>query len=171
MIKVDPGVYLPSNPDGVLVDIDRKSGRPLQSHAKVGHPSFASAEPTEMLTFFDRLPSWRPSRLGAIARREERSTSIRKTLFSTARTLPARARPSTLGRRPSSRWATTAGRTCSLFRSLPCTRTSSPVLVSTSLSRPTELRPLVPECALPSSSLAHSLTFLRPTVRSHRRRT
>ncbi|ORY78396.1 hypothetical protein BCR35DRAFT_304996 [Leucosporidium creatinivorum] len=33
-IKVDPGVYLPSNPDGVLVDIDRKSGRPLQSHAK-----------------------------------------------------------------------------------------------------------------------------------------
>lgn len=35
-IKVDPGVYLPSNPDGVVVDIDRLSGRPLQSHAKVG---------------------------------------------------------------------------------------------------------------------------------------
>lgn len=34
-IKVDPGVYLPSNPDGVVVDIDRTSGRPLQSHAKV----------------------------------------------------------------------------------------------------------------------------------------
>lgn len=33
-IKVDVGVYLPSNPDGVVVDIDRKSGRPLQSHAK-----------------------------------------------------------------------------------------------------------------------------------------
>jgi len=33
-IKVDPGVYLPSNPDGVVVDIDRLSGRPLQSHAK-----------------------------------------------------------------------------------------------------------------------------------------
>lgn len=33
-IKVDPGVYLPSNPDGVVVDLDRKSGRPLQSHAK-----------------------------------------------------------------------------------------------------------------------------------------
>ncbi|KPV75836.1 uncharacterized protein RHOBADRAFT_14083, partial [Rhodotorula graminis WP1] len=33
-IKVDPGVYLPSNPDGVVVDIKRKSGRPLQSHAK-----------------------------------------------------------------------------------------------------------------------------------------
>ena len=34
-IKVDPGVYLPSNPDGVVVDINRTSGRPLQSHAKV----------------------------------------------------------------------------------------------------------------------------------------
>ncbi|GAA5911601.1 1-phosphatidylinositol 4-kinase STT4 [Sporobolomyces salmoneus] len=33
-IKVDVGVYLPSNPDGVVVDINRKSGRPLQSHAK-----------------------------------------------------------------------------------------------------------------------------------------
>lgn len=29
------GVYLPSNPDGIVVDIDKKSGRPLQSHAKV----------------------------------------------------------------------------------------------------------------------------------------
>lgn len=33
-IKVEPGVYLPSNADGVVVDLDRKSGRPLQSHAK-----------------------------------------------------------------------------------------------------------------------------------------
>lgn len=33
-IKVDVGVYLPSNPDGVVADIDRKSGKPLQSHAK-----------------------------------------------------------------------------------------------------------------------------------------
>jgi phosphatidylinositol 4-kinase len=33
-IKLDVGVYLPSNPDGVVVDIDRNSGRPLQSHAK-----------------------------------------------------------------------------------------------------------------------------------------
>ncbi|CDK29667.1 unnamed protein product [Kuraishia capsulata CBS 1993] len=33
-IIVKPGVYLPSNPDGVVVDINRKSGRPLQSHAK-----------------------------------------------------------------------------------------------------------------------------------------
>ena len=34
-IRVSVGVYLPSNPDGVVVDLDRKSGRPLQSHAKV----------------------------------------------------------------------------------------------------------------------------------------
>ncbi|KAG5638985.1 hypothetical protein H0H81_008206 [Sphagnurus paluster] len=33
-IIVDVGVYLPSNPDGIVVDIDKKSGRPLQSHAK-----------------------------------------------------------------------------------------------------------------------------------------
>ncbi|TDL24976.1 atypical/PIKK/PI4K protein kinase [Rickenella mellea] len=33
-IQVEVGVYLPSNPDGVVVDIDKKSGRPLQSHAK-----------------------------------------------------------------------------------------------------------------------------------------
>ncbi|KAK0497081.1 hypothetical protein EDD18DRAFT_1165281 [Armillaria luteobubalina] len=33
-IVVAIGVYLPSNPDGKVVDIDKKSGRPLQSHAK-----------------------------------------------------------------------------------------------------------------------------------------
>jgi phosphatidylinositol 4-kinase len=33
-IKVSVGVYLPSNPDGTVVAIDRKSGKPLQSHAK-----------------------------------------------------------------------------------------------------------------------------------------
>ncbi|KAF8969865.1 hypothetical protein BDZ97DRAFT_1937223 [Flammula alnicola] len=33
-ISVDVGVYLPSNPDGIVIDIDKKSGRPLQSHAK-----------------------------------------------------------------------------------------------------------------------------------------
>lgn len=35
-ICVEIGVYLPSNPDGQVVDIDKHSGRPLQSHAKVG---------------------------------------------------------------------------------------------------------------------------------------
>ncbi|CCF58901.1 hypothetical protein KAFR_0F03050 [Kazachstania africana CBS 2517] len=34
VIKIKPDVYLPSNPDGVVIDIDRKSGKPLQSHAK-----------------------------------------------------------------------------------------------------------------------------------------
>lgn len=34
-IKVDVGVYLPSNPDSIVIDIDYKSGIPLQSHAKV----------------------------------------------------------------------------------------------------------------------------------------
>lgn len=33
-IMIDDDVYLPSNPDGKVVDIDKKSGRPLQSHAK-----------------------------------------------------------------------------------------------------------------------------------------
>ena len=33
-IAVDPGVYLPSSPESIVVDIDYKSGRPLQSHAK-----------------------------------------------------------------------------------------------------------------------------------------
>lgn len=33
-INVEKGVYLPSHPEGTVVDIDRHSGRPLQSHAK-----------------------------------------------------------------------------------------------------------------------------------------
>ncbi|KAI8907684.1 hypothetical protein DFJ77DRAFT_175251 [Powellomyces hirtus] len=33
-IEVEVGVYLPTNPEGVILDIDKKSGRPLQSHAK-----------------------------------------------------------------------------------------------------------------------------------------
>ncbi|KAI8595057.1 hypothetical protein EDD21DRAFT_56808 [Dissophora ornata] len=33
-IVVDVGVYLPSNPEGEVIGIDKKSGRPLQSHAK-----------------------------------------------------------------------------------------------------------------------------------------
>jgi phosphatidylinositol 4-kinase A len=34
-IRIDVGIYLPSNPDGQVIDIDKNSGRPLQSHAKV----------------------------------------------------------------------------------------------------------------------------------------
>ncbi|KAK0760056.1 hypothetical protein N5P37_007135 [Trichoderma harzianum] len=33
-IKVDVGVYLPIDADGIVIGIDRKSGKPLQSHAK-----------------------------------------------------------------------------------------------------------------------------------------
>ncbi|KTW27107.1 hypothetical protein T552_02598 [Pneumocystis carinii B80] len=33
-IELDTGVYLPSNPDDIVIGIDRKSGKPLQSHAK-----------------------------------------------------------------------------------------------------------------------------------------
>lgn len=34
LIEIKPRVYLPSHPDGTVVDIDRLSGKPLQSHAK-----------------------------------------------------------------------------------------------------------------------------------------
>ncbi|KAH6563604.1 hypothetical protein BASA62_008439 [Batrachochytrium salamandrivorans] len=33
-IKVQVGVYLPTNPESIILDIDYDSGRPLQSHAK-----------------------------------------------------------------------------------------------------------------------------------------
>ena len=33
-IQVQVGVYLPTNPDSIVIDIDYSSGRPLQSHAK-----------------------------------------------------------------------------------------------------------------------------------------
>lgn len=44
-IKLQVGVYLPSNPDGEVIDLDRKSGRPLQSHAKVGPSLIRSDRP------------------------------------------------------------------------------------------------------------------------------
>ncbi|RPA90029.1 kinase-like protein [Choiromyces venosus 120613-1] len=33
-INVDVGVYLPSNPDGIVIDVERKSCKSLQSHVK-----------------------------------------------------------------------------------------------------------------------------------------
>lgn len=37
-IQVQVGVYLPSNPESTVLDIDYDSGIPLQSHAKVHSP-------------------------------------------------------------------------------------------------------------------------------------
>lgn len=58
-IVVEVGVYLPSNPEGKVVDIDKKSGRPLQSHAKVTYSSSRSLYLTHSIV---RLPSWQRSK-------------------------------------------------------------------------------------------------------------
>ncbi|KAJ2661711.1 phosphatidylinositol-4- kinase [Coemansia sp. RSA 1200] len=61
-IKVEPGVYLPSNPEGIVIDIDYDSGRPLQSHAKapfmatfiISKPQSSGDEIQELLKESDR---------------------------------------------------------------------------------------------------------------------
>ncbi|KAJ1829023.1 phosphatidylinositol-4- kinase [Coemansia sp. RSA 2599] len=61
-IKVEPGVYLPSNPEGTVIDIDYDSGRPLQSHAKapfmatfiISRPAENSDEMQELLKESER---------------------------------------------------------------------------------------------------------------------
>ncbi|KAJ1720103.1 phosphatidylinositol-4- kinase [Coemansia erecta] len=61
-VTVQPGVYLPSNPDGTVVDIDYDSGRPLQSHAKapfmatfvISRPAQAADEVQELLKQSER---------------------------------------------------------------------------------------------------------------------
>lgn len=57
-IKVEVGVYLPSNPDGVVVGIDRKSGKPLQSHAKA--PYMATFRIQKTRTRWNGRPSSSP---------------------------------------------------------------------------------------------------------------
>lgn len=54
-IKVEVGVYLPSNPDGVVVGIDRKSGKPLQSHAKAPYMATFRIRKTQGATQDDMI--------------------------------------------------------------------------------------------------------------------
>ena len=59
LIKMDAGVYLPSNPESIVVNLDYDSGRPLQSHAKV-HPCCVALAKifSESNVFVLRLHSW-----------------------------------------------------------------------------------------------------------------
>ena len=66
-IQVEVGVYLPSNPDGQVIGIDRKSGKPLQSHAKTPF----------MATF--RIRKNKPSTPSAIEETEDNDRASQKT--------------------------------------------------------------------------------------------
>ncbi|KAH7069501.1 hypothetical protein FB567DRAFT_540259 [Paraphoma chrysanthemicola] len=65
-IQVEVGVYLPSNPDGQVIGIDRKSGKPLQSHAKTPF----------MATF--RIRKNKPSTPGVIEETEDNDRASQK---------------------------------------------------------------------------------------------
>lgn len=92
-IEVEVGVYLPSNPDGQVIGIDRNSGKPLQSHAKTPF----------MATF--RIRKNKPD-TGLIEDIEEEPRPASQS--QATRTKP--------GSPPSSRLATTAAKTSSPFK-------------------------------------------------------
>ncbi|KAH8148148.1 uncharacterized protein LAJ45_07912 [Morchella importuna] len=74
-IQVDVGVYLPSNPDGVVVDIDRTSGKSLQSHAKA--PFMA----TFRIKKKPILSSHEDTTVGGHKRRQESQSTITKEVW------------------------------------------------------------------------------------------
>jgi phosphatidylinositol 4-kinase len=74
-IQVDVGVYLPSNPDGVVVDIDRASGKSLQSHAKA--PFMA----TFRIKKKPILSSHEDTTVGGHKRRQESQSTITKEVW------------------------------------------------------------------------------------------
>lgn len=118
-ISVDVGVYLPSNPDGKVVDIDKKSGRPLQSHAKV---PFINHRSIGLFEGFCRPLSWQRSKS---EKRKLRSTRILTPFWMVKVAALKRALNMTSGSRQFSKSVTTVAKTFLLCKLLLCSKTFS----------------------------------------------